>query len=113
MHHGYTRDLATLGAYWRGYAAIMDHFTHVLGDRILHVDYETLVTEPEPGARAIVAHCGLEWDNACLEFWKTERRVSTLSREQVRQPVYTTSLGRWRRYGPGLQPLLDAIAADA
>lgn len=109
MQHGYTRDLATLGAYWCGYAGLMDHFAEVLGDRILHVDYETLVSDPEPGARALVAHCGLGWNDACLEFWKTERRVSTLSRDQVRMPAYTSSVGRWQRYGDGVTPLLEAL----
>lgn len=109
MQHGYTRDLATLGAYWRAYARMMEHFGQVLGDRILHVDYESLVNDPEPAARALLAHCGLDWDDRCLEFWKTERRVSTLSREQVRQPVYTSSVGRWHRYGAGTQPLIEAL----
>ncbi|MAW88662.1 MAG: hypothetical protein CMJ42_19250 [Phyllobacteriaceae bacterium] len=109
MQHGYTRDLATLGAYWRAYAGVMDHFGQVLGNRILDVDYETLVADPEPTARALIAHCGLDWDERCLEFWKTERRVSTLSRDQVRQPVHTASVGRWRRYGDGMQPLINAL----
>ena len=63
----------------------------------------------DESARALVAHCGLDWNDACLEFWKTERRVSTLSRDQVRMPAYTSSVGRWQRYGDGVTPLLEAL----
>ncbi|MCV0396792.1 MAG: sulfotransferase [Rhizobiaceae bacterium] len=111
VSHGYVRDLTTLGAYWNDYDALMRHWSVTLGDRVLHVDYETLVNDLEAGTRRILDHAGLDWDDRCLEFWKTERAVSTLSREQVREPAYRSSIGRWRRYGAAVEPLRNIIAS--
>ena len=65
----------------------------------------------EPQARRIVAHCGLAWDPACLDFHRTSRPVRTASMVQVRQPIYRSSIGRWRPDAALLRPLLDALAA--
>ncbi len=76
---------------------------HILGpDRFLDVDYEQLVQNPEAMTRKVVAHCGLEWEDACLHPQEGNRRVVTFSKWQVRQPVYTTSVERWRNYEPWL-----------
>jgi hypothetical protein len=64
-------------------------------------------------ARRIVAHCGLEWNNACLEFYKTKRPVWTASAVQVRQPIYRSSVGRWRLDQSTLQPLIEALEGDS
>jgi hypothetical protein len=76
---------------------------------MLDVRYEELVGDFEPQARRIVAHAGLPWDDACLAFHQTERLVRTASMTQVRQPIYRTSIGRWRPYEKLLQPLFDAL----
>jgi hypothetical protein len=79
---------------------------------MLHVQYEEIVDDLEGQARRIVAHCGLEWDPACLAFHKTERPVWTASAAQVRQPIYPSSVGRWRVYEQQLGPLLNALGAN-
>ena len=106
----HTYDLAELGRYCRGYDALMEHWHNVLPqDVMLDVQYEALVTDLEQQARRIMAHCGLEWDDACLAFYQTDRVVRTASASQVRQPIYTSSVGRWRAYEFQLQPLLEAL----
>jgi hypothetical protein len=77
---------------------------------MLEVQYDDLVRDFEPQARRMVAHCGLEWDPPCLDFHKTSRPVHTASLTQVRRPIYTSSVGRWRPDPALLRPLLDALA---
>jgi tetratricopeptide (TPR) repeat protein len=112
MGHKYTYDLAELGRYCRAYAQLMQHWQTVLPEgAILEVRYEELVADLEHQARRIVAHCGLEWDDACLSFYKTERSVRTASAAQVRRPIYQSSIGRWRPHEVRLQPLLKELEA--
>jgi tetratricopeptide (TPR) repeat protein len=92
-----------------GHNRLMEHWRRVLPIPMLEVDYEALVTDLETHARAIVAWCGLEWDPACLEFHKTRRPVRTSSVEQVRQPVYSSSIGRWKNYQRSLAPLFAKL----
>jgi hypothetical protein len=88
----------------------MDHWRAVLLESaFLDLRYEELVTDNEVQARRLIDFCGLEWDDACLDFHKTKRSVRTASLTQVRQPIYTTSVERWRRYEKHLQPLIDAL----
>jgi hypothetical protein len=88
----------------------MQHWTDVLPDgAMLDVSYEDLVANLEFHARRIVSYCGLEWDDACLSFYKTRRSVRTASATQVRQPIYSSSIGRWRPHEPMLGPLLEAL----
>ena len=75
--------------------------------------YEDMVTDPEGTARALVAHCGLEWDPSCLDFTSTERAIKTPSRWQVRQPIYRHSLARWKHYERYLEPLIEGLAEFA
>ena len=90
----------------------MDHWRSVLPEGVmLEVQYEDVVDNLEEQARRIVAHCGLEWDNACLAFHRTERSVRTASASQIRQPIYTSSVGRWRAHEIQLQPLLRELEA--
>ncbi len=107
----FTYDLGELGRYYRAYQRLMAHWRAVLPAGVmLEVQYEALVGDFEPEARRIVAHCGLEWDAACLDFHNTQRPVHTASSFQVRQPLYRSSVGRWRPEEEGLRPLLDALA---
>jgi len=102
----FTYDLAELGRYYRAYLKLMAHWREVLPEGImLEVQYEDVVRDVESQARRIIAHCGLEWDDACLSFYKTERSVRTASATQVRQPIYQSSIGRWRLHEEELQPL--------
>jgi hypothetical protein len=80
--------------------------------QMLELQYEELVVNFEPLARRIIAYCGLEWDPACLEFHKTKRAVWTASAVQVRQPIYRSSIGRWRPYEDMLRPLSEALKGD-
>jgi tetratricopeptide (TPR) repeat protein len=103
----HTYNLAELGRYYRGYQALMLHWRRVLPrDRILDVRYEDVVSNLEGQARRLLAHCGLDWDPRCLDFYRTERVVRTASATQVRQPIYDSSIGRWQMHKPFLGPLL-------
>jgi len=109
----FSYDLAELGRYYRAYTALMEHWREVLPlEHILEVQYEELVVNFEPLARRIVAYCGLDWDAACLEFHKTKRPVWTASAIQVRQPIYRSSIGRWKAYEDMLRPLSEALEGD-
>jgi hypothetical protein len=106
----YSYDLGELGRYYRAYSALMAHWRRALPEGVmLEVKYEDLVGDLETWARRIVAHCGLEWDPACLNFHDTARAVSTYSATQVRQPIYTRSIGRWRVYEQHLGPLMREL----
>jgi hypothetical protein len=90
----------------------MRHWETVLPSQILTVDYETLVGEQEAESRRIIAFAGLEWDDECLAFHKAKRAVSTASVWQARQPIFTTSMKRWRHYERHLEPLREALGQD-
>ena len=108
---GYTYDLGDLGRYWRRYEAQMAHWTQALpAGAILEVRYEDVVADLEGQARRMLAHCGLDWDDRVLDFHATDRAVRTASFAQVRQPIYASSVGRWRDYEPWLGPLKEALA---
>ena len=107
--HDYSNDLRSIGRVICGMRALMAHWDAVLGDRILTVDYEALVAQPEPLTRAMVAHAGLAWDDACLRPHEVARPVQTASVWQVRQPVYRHSAGRARHYSRFLAPLREAL----
>lgn len=108
----YTYDLGTLGRYYVRYAKLMAHWHHVLDDPCLDVRYEDLVRQPEAQLRRILDYLDLTWDARCLAFDGSGRIAKTASRVQVTQPLYRTSIGRWRRFESQLRPLLE-ILADA
>jgi len=106
-------QLDELGAFHREYQALMDSLRKVLPpDRFLEVDYESVVDDLEDEARRLISFAGLPWDDACLSFHKTRRIVRTASVSQVRQPIYATSKGRWRRHAAYLGPLLSALGVE-
>ena len=111
--HEYSNDLHSIGRQIRGMRALMAHWEAVLGSRLLTVDYEALVAEPEPFTRAMVAHVGLEWDDACLRPHEVARTVRTASAWQVRQPVYRRSAGRAQAYERFLGPLREGLGESA
>jgi hypothetical protein len=103
---------AELVAYFRDYQRLTDHWRRVLpADRFIEVDYEDLTRAPEPVIRRIIAACGLAWNDACLRPESNPRAVKTPSKWQTRQPIYRTSVERWRRYEPWLGPLRALVNA--
>ena len=86
-----------------------DHWRQTLPLRFHEVSYETLVADLEGESQRLIDFLGLDWEPACLEFHRTERMVTTLSQWQVRQPLYTRSVGRWRQYARHLGPLLAVL----
>jgi tetratricopeptide (TPR) repeat protein len=96
----------------RQYCRLMDHWRTVLPVPVHEVNYEETVTDLEGVARRLVAACGQEWDPACLEFHRTQRPVRTASVSQVRQPVYTRSVARWKHYEHDLADLFAALPCE-
>ena len=108
LHFAY--DLRELGLMYRAHEELAAHWRDVLPPGVLlEMQYEDIVEDIETQARRIVAHCGLAWDDACLAFHKADRAVRTASAAQVRQPIYRSSVGRWRPYRHHLRPLFEAL----
>jgi len=106
----FTYDLAELGRYYRGYSELMAHWRSVLPPGVmLDVSYENVVDDLEGQARRLIHFCGLPWDDRCIAFHRTGRPVRTASAVQVRQPLFRSSLERWRNYEAWLSPLLDEL----
>lgn len=110
--HGYNGDLATLGAYYREYLGLMQHWRQAAPFNMLEAGYEETVANLEPSARALISHVGLDWDENCLRYHESERQVRTPSRWQVRQPIYSSSVDRWKRYEKYLGPLKAALGDE-
>jgi tetratricopeptide (TPR) repeat protein len=91
------------------YRRLMEHWRAVLPVPLHEVDYEETVADLDGVARRLVAACGLEWEPACVEFFRTRRPVRTASVTQVRMPVYRHSVGRWTHYRTALADLFDAL----
>ncbi|MCM8556202.1 tetratricopeptide repeat-containing sulfotransferase family protein [Sphingomicrobium sediminis] len=110
MPHSY--DLNELGRYYAKYQQLMDHWNKVLPKGVLHTSqYEKVVDDIDTEAKKLIDFIGLDWDPNCLKFYESKRPVKTASVAQVRKPIYKSSVKRWKRYGDGLQPLVDAINA--
>ena len=101
--------LGDLGAFYRLYRGLMDHWRAVTPDFFLTVDYESLIADQEAETRRLLDFCGLEWDPACLDFHTTRRRIRTNSWTQVRRPLYRTSIGAWKPFERELGPLIEAL----
>ena len=104
----YASERGDLVFFYRQYERLMAHWRKVLPtDRLIEVDYEALVADPEPQTRRLLSACGLDWNDACLAPHLNTRKVETASVWQVRQPIYRTSVERWRRYEPWLGELRE------
>jgi hypothetical protein len=101
----FASDLDTLGHYFLDYRRLMDHWRCALPLKMLEVDYERVVRDTKSTVEEILKFCGLDWEEECLAFHKTARDIQTPSRWQVRQPIYGSSIGRWRNYESHLKPL--------
>ena len=105
----FTYSFEDIARYYRTYVELMAHWDRVLPGKVLRVQHEELVADFEPQVRRILEFCELDFEPACLEFHKTERRVHTASSEQVRRPINTEGLEQWRRFEPWLGPLAQAL----
>ncbi|TWU55059.1 tetratricopeptide repeat-containing sulfotransferase family protein [Rubripirellula reticaptiva] len=102
-------DLNALAYYYRQYQQMMDHFERTLPIKIHHISYEETVVDCERVARGMIDHCGLSWDPACIKFHQNRRSVHTPSKWQVRQPMYTSSVQKWKRFETHLQPIMEEL----
>jgi hypothetical protein len=105
----YSYNLTELGQYYNLYLDLMQHWRDVMPEFIYDLSYESLIDEQESQIRQLLDFCHLPWDDACLDFHKTRRKVRTASNAQVRRPIYKDSVKLWKRYEKQLEPLRVAI----
>lgn len=110
--HEYSYDLNNIGIYYNCYLDIMDHFNQFIPEKIFLMNYEDNVQNTETMTRKLLDHIGLEYEPACLEFYKNKRAVRTASSEQVRKPIYTDSILEWKNYETQLEPLKKAFGKE-
>ncbi len=108
----WTNDPDHIASRFHEYERLMDHWRSTLPVPLLHIDYEETVADLESVARRLVSWCELEWEPACLEFHRTQRPIHTASVTQVRQPIYTRSVGRWKNYEPALGSLFTKLVGE-
>lgn len=107
----FSYDLGDLGRYYRSYLALMDHWDEALPGKVMHLQYEQLVRAPQETIRRLLGHCGLAFEEATLNFHQNRRAVRTASAEQVRQPLYASAVGYWKRFAPDLEPLRTSLGS--
>ena len=107
--HDYATDLENLGIFYKHYHRLMSHWKQVVDLPLLEVKYENMVTDQERTSRSLVEFTGLDWDERCLQFHETKRTVATASYDQVRTPIYTKSIGRWKNYERHIGILRSAL----
>mgnify|MGYP002621724751 CR=1 FL=1 len=105
----YSFDLEEIGRYYIDYERLMSHWLSLFPADILDVSYEELIGDQENISRQLVKHINLDWDDSCLNFYNNKRVVKTASNLQVRQPIYHSSVNRWKRYEEQLGPLIDIL----
>jgi len=108
VDHSY--DQEDIARYYVAYADLMAHFDAVLPGRVHHLQYENLVQNTEEEIRRLIDYCALPFEASCLRYWETERAVQTPSSEQVRQPIFSSSVEQWRHYEPWLGPMKQVFA---
>lgn len=108
----FSHRLEHIGVYYSQYARLMRHWKDVVRLPILDIQYETLVSSQEAESRRVMAFLELDWDPACLDFYRHDRIIKTTSYAQVRKPIYTTSIGRHRHYASHLAPLITSLEAS-
>ena len=104
-YYDYSYDLLDIAAYYAGFDRLMAFWRQALPGRVMELAYEDLVSDQEGQTRALLAHCGLEWDARCLSFQDNAAPVATPSAAQVRRPMYRDSVARWRRHEEALAPV--------
>ncbi len=109
-YYNYTLSLKDTAAYYHRFDALMNYWSEAIpSDRFMQVHYEDIVFDQDTQTRRLLAFCDLDWNEACMRFHENEAPVSTASSVQVRQPLYSGSIGRWKKYGDKLDGLLDAL----
>lgn len=108
----FSYGLEEIGGYYKQYVRLMDHWESVLPGFVLRVQHEDVVDNLEAQVRRILDFCGLSFEDACLDFHKTERAIRTPSAEQVRQPIYRSGLDQWRNFEQHLDPLKRALGEE-
>lgn len=109
----YSTDLANIGFVQRQFKRLWEHWCEQLDYRMLHINYEALVADPDAGIRRIIDFCGLKWHDQCLRYYEVKRDVTTLSYDQVRRPIYQSAVKRWMKYEQFLGPLKEALRDEA
>jgi LPS sulfotransferase NodH len=102
---GYALDLMDTAHYYAQYRRLMSHWKSLYGADILDFDYDTLIREPRPAVHRLLDFCGLQWEDACMDFHRAQGAVKTASVWQVRELLYQRSSGRWRNYATRVEPL--------
>ena len=110
--HSYTTDMNLLGRYYREYQRLMTHWQQSLDIPMLEIQYEDIVNNQENATRQLLDFCQLDWFDGCLKFYDNKRFVKTPSYDQVRQPIYTSSVNRWENYRKFIVPLENALGPD-
>tara|TARA_B100002019_G_scaffold11500_1_gene9262 strand:+ start:763 stop:2766 length:2004 start_codon:yes stop_codon:yes gene_type:complete len=105
----FTYGLEEAGSYYNSYVKLMNHWDHILPNKILRVNNEDVIDDLEGQVRRILSFLELPFEDACISFHKTERSVRTASSEQVRQPINKKGMGRWKPYAKHLKPLINSI----
>ncbi|MAT92564.1 MAG: sulfotransferase [Halioglobus sp.] len=108
-HYYYNLDLQTCGRYFIEFDRLISHWREALPGAVYELSYEALVEDPPTQVAALLAHCGLPWEERCLQFHRRDNAVATPSAAQVKQAIYRTSVGRWRQYGDAVQPLYELL----
>jgi len=103
-------DLTEFAEYYLQYVAAMDHWSEVLPGRVLRVDYEAVVSDLDAQVRALLEFCELPFEQACIDFHRNDRSVNTASSDQVRRPIYSTSVDSWKHYDPWLDDVKEILA---
>ncbi len=108
----FTYGLEEIGQYYKDYVALMDHWDTVLPGKILRVRYEDVVADLEMQVRRLLDYCQLPFEDACINFHKTERAVRTASSEQVRQPIFKSGVDQWENFSTHLDPLRNILGPE-
>ena len=104
--NAFSYDLLDIGKKYLEHEKIMAHWKNIFPDDIYEINYEELILNQEKISRELINYIGLEWDPECLNFYKNKREVKTTSYLQVRRPIYSSSVGRWKKYREYLKPLI-------
>ena len=111
-NHPYAYSLTDLGKYYRLYRKLMNHWKKVLRIPFHEINYEDLVENQERETRKLLEFCGIDWNDACMDFQNTRRTVATASYNQVRKPIYTKSVNRWKNYENHIGRLINTLGTE-
>ncbi len=108
----FSYDLKNIGQYYNTYLKLMDYWDSVLPSKVYCVQYEEMVNDTETQIRQLIDHCGLSFEEQCLQFFDNKRSVHTASSEQVRQPIYQKGMQQWRHFEQWLEPLKESLGEE-